>query len=92
MAKKITKSDGTEFWVPPMFNAKKRPVWVKAVCLDEEIQIETLEGVMTGSKGDYLIQGVNGEFYPCKPDIFHKTYGQMTWDDKEVEADNADAC
>ncbi|KSU02110.1 Phage protein [Lactococcus lactis subsp. lactis] len=36
--------------------------------------IETLEGDMTVSDGDYIIQGVNGEFYPCKPDIFHKTY------------------
>lgn len=38
------------------------------------LRIETLEGVMTASVGDYIIQGVNREFYPCKPDIFHKTY------------------
>ena len=36
--------------------------------------IETLEGGMTVSDGDYIIKGVDGEFYPCKPDIFHKTY------------------
>ena len=36
--------------------------------------IETLEGDMRASKGDYIIKGVNGEFYPCKPDIFEKTY------------------
>ena len=36
--------------------------------------IRTLEGDMTISKGDYIIKGVNGEFYPCKPDIFEKTY------------------
>jgi flagellar motor switch protein FliG len=36
--------------------------------------IETLEGVMKASRGDYIIQGVNGELYPCKPDIFLKTY------------------
>lgn len=36
--------------------------------------IETLEGRMTVSEGDYIIKGVNGEFYPCKPDIFEKTY------------------
>ena len=36
--------------------------------------IETLEGTMTASIGDFIIKGVNGEFYPCKPDIFHKTY------------------
>ena len=38
------------------------------------IQIPTLEGTMDANKGDYIIQGVNGEFYPCKPDIFEKTY------------------
>ncbi len=36
--------------------------------------IYTLEGTMTASKGDMIIKGVNGEFYPCKPDIFEKTY------------------
>lgn len=36
--------------------------------------IETLEGEMTARIGDYIIKGVNGEFYPCKPDIFEKTY------------------
>lgn len=37
-------------------------------------EIKTLEGTMTAHEGDYIIQGVNGEIYPCKPDIFHKTY------------------
>ena len=36
--------------------------------------VETLEGDMKASIGDYIIKGVNGEFYPCKPDIFEKTY------------------
>lgn len=38
------------------------------------LKIQTLEGVMTAQLGDYIIKGVNGEFYPCKPDIFVKTY------------------
>ncbi len=38
------------------------------------ITINTLEGKMTASEGDWIIKGVNGEFYPCKPDIFEKTY------------------
>lgn len=38
------------------------------------MQIDTLEGAMQVSKGDYIIKGINSEFYPCKPDIFHKTY------------------
>lgn len=42
-----------------------------------KIAIETLEGVITASLGDYIIKGVNGEFYPCKPDIFEKTYEKV---------------
>lgn len=37
-------------------------------------KIFTLEGVMSANVGDYIIREVNGENYPCKPDIFHKTY------------------
>lgn len=36
--------------------------------------IQTLEGDMTATPGDWIIKGVNNEFYPCKPDIFAKTY------------------
>lgn len=39
-----------------------------------EIDIETLEGVMTALPNDYIIKGVKGEFYPCKPDVFEQTY------------------
>lgn len=38
------------------------------------IDIETLEGSITGSPTDWLICGIKGEFYPCKPDIFEETY------------------
>lgn len=41
---------------------------------DDGLIIETLEGNMLALTGDYIIKGVNGEFYPCKPDIFVKTY------------------
>lgn len=40
----------------------------------QEMIINTLEGPMHASPGDYIIRGVHGEFYPCKPDIFHETY------------------
>jgi hypothetical protein len=40
----------------------------------EGLKIHTLEGVMNASVGDFIIKGVNGGLYPCKPDIFHKTY------------------
>lgn len=38
------------------------------------IEIETLEGTMTADPGDWIIRGVKGELYPCKPDIFAATY------------------
>lgn len=41
---------------------------------DDEIIIPTLEGKMKVSPGDWIIKGVKGEFYPCKPDIFELTY------------------
>lgn len=38
------------------------------------VNIRTLEGTMAADEGDWIIRGVEGEFYPCKPDIFAKTY------------------
>lgn len=38
------------------------------------LKIDTMEGEMIAQLGDWIIKGVNGEFYPCKPDIFEKTY------------------
>jgi hypothetical protein len=45
-----------------------------------EWDITTLEGVMTASAGDWIIKGVKGELYPCKPDIFEATYEQVKID------------
>ena len=39
-----------------------------------QMYIETLEGTMLAEEGDWIIRGVKGEFYPCKPDIFNETY------------------
>lgn len=41
------------------------------------LKIETLEGLMVATEGDYIIKGVQGEFYPCKPDIFKETYEKV---------------
>ncbi|MVX58237.1 hypothetical protein E5983_00930 [Streptococcus danieliae] len=41
------------------------------------LKVRTLEGIMEASEGDYIIKGVEGEFYPCKSDIFHKTYDRI---------------
>lgn len=69
------------------FNALELAIWtggtdnnVKFETLDDEndrwvgITIDTLEGTMLARPGDWIICGVNGEFYPCADDIFAKTY------------------
>lgn len=60
---------------------RKKPVIVEAYQTDKEFDIETLEGRMHASVGDYIITGVNGEQYPCKPDIFEKTYERVNLGD-----------
>lgn len=52
----------------------KKPVIIEAYQTEKEMNIETLEGTMKASAGDWIIKGVHGELYPCKPDIFEKTY------------------
>lgn len=54
----------------------KKPVRIDAYQTDEEIEIETLEGTMKADVGDYIIKGVKGELYPCKPDVFNMTYSK----------------
>lgn len=56
----------------------KKPVVIEAYQTDKEILIHTLEGDLIASPGDFIITGVNGEQYPCKPDIFWKTYEEWT--------------
>ena len=54
-----------------------KPISMRVRTMIEEwggMPIQTLEGVMVASFGDYIIKGVMGEFYPCKPDIFDMTY------------------
>ena len=53
---------------------RKKPVTIEAYQTDKEMIVHTLEGPLHASVGDYIITGVNGEQYPCKPDIFAKTY------------------
>ena len=42
-----------------------------------DLYIDTLEGRMHASEGDFIIKGIKGEFYPCKPDIFWETYEEV---------------
>jgi len=52
------------------------PAGVRTVTRDsgDDIVVHTLEGLMRAYVGDFIIRGVKGEIYPCKPDIFHLTY------------------
>lgn len=56
---------------------RKRPVVVEAYQTEKLMKINTLEGVMRAEPGDYIITGIHGEQYPCKPDIFEKTYEEV---------------
>lgn len=48
--------------------------WCGGTQTDDGVIIKTLEGDHLGNYGDWIIKGVKGEFYPCKPDIFEQTY------------------
>lgn len=66
--------DGTDAsveWLLPQLMSKE----IGRAC--SHLYINTLEGIMTADIGDYVIKGVRGEFYPCKPDIFEATYEQV---------------
>lgn len=56
---------------------RKIPVEIEAYQTNEEIYIETLEGIMKANKGDWIIKGVKDELYPCKPDVFKMTYEKV---------------
>jgi hypothetical protein len=57
-----------------LFDFMKEHLPLKINGVNYSITIPTLEGDMTASVNDFIIKGINGEFYPCKPDIFEKTY------------------
>ena len=69
----------------------KKPIVVEAYRTNDELEIETLEGTMKASPGDFIITGVHGEKYPCKPDIFWETYEEGD-NDTSVEAFVIDNC
>ena len=64
----VNNMDGIEQWCGGSIKGVKLPA------NERVIHIPTLEGEMTAQIGDWIIQGVKGEFYPCKPDIFDATY------------------
>ena len=56
---------------------RKKPVIIEAYQTNRELDITTLDGRMHASIGDWIITSVHGEQYPCKPDIFEKTYERV---------------
>ena len=56
---------------------RKIPVVIEAYQTDVEMEIETLEGKIKADKGDWIIKGVKGELYPCKPDVFEMTFEKV---------------
>jgi hypothetical protein len=57
-----------------MARYRKKPVIIEAEQTSTQQMIDTLEGVMVASPGDWIVTGVKGERYPVKPDIFEMTY------------------
>ena len=60
--------------VADMKPCMKRPIVVYALQINEDFAVETLEGLMKGQSGDYLMKGFKGELYICAKDIFERTY------------------
>ena len=73
----ITNSSNGNWASKVTLKFQKKPVIVEAYQTDVEIIISTLEGDMKASPGDWIITGVDGEQYPCKPDIFERTYQRV---------------
>jgi len=67
-------NDPREFMTVETLEFMKNATWTLA---PEGVNIFTLEGTMLASPGDWIIKGVKGEFYPCKPDIFEATYEEV---------------
>ncbi len=67
--------------MPQWKRFRKRPVVIEAYRTDEEQIIQTLEGPLRAAPGDWIIRGVKGETYPCKPDVFALTYEEAPEDD-----------
>ena len=96
-----TQECGNEIikWAESRIKDKQTPgvMWMSDIIHDAtgikyywKIYIRTLEGVMSASPGDYIIEGINGEFYPCKPFIFKATYDKV--DDASIIGSLSNPC
>ena len=69
LAKHFDNAEGLE-----MVTCMNKPISRKCLRIDEPFSCNTMEGIVNGKAGDYLMRGIDGEVYPCDADIFHKTY------------------
>lgn len=58
----------------PFQQAVKKPIPVRCIQIGEAFEVETMEGVLRGKAGDWLMVGIHGEMYPIDREIFEKTY------------------
>lgn len=68
----VESMDSAMAWGELMMFLPSKASW--CIADDLGVDIDTLEGRMHASPGDWIIRGVKGEYYPCKPDIFEQTY------------------
>jgi hypothetical protein len=77
-------------WLPNDRACRNNAAMIPGAKIDgDKLLIATLEGTMTASPGDWVIRGVHGEYYPCKPDIFEATYEPVP-QEKEERCQTAD--
>ncbi len=69
--------EGTAISLNAIMDTFKDIKWTPGEMGSYSFNIETLEGPHIVSKGDFIIKGVKGEYYPCKPDIFEMTYEKV---------------
>ena len=70
----IGREDAPDWFYEAFEKEKIRVSYTDKIVNSHYATIETLEGNMTANANDFIIKGINGELYPCKPDIFEKTY------------------
>jgi hypothetical protein len=76
--------EATQYFANMGEHTAQTPVWLIDACIDGRIFardnntfIKTLEGELKVNDGDWIIKGIQGELYPCKPDIFEATYEKV---------------
>lgn len=63
--------------------AVKKPIQIRCIIIDDDFEVETMEGALIGKKGDYLMVGIANEMYPCSKQIFDQTYDIVKIVDKD---------